>query len=82
MRSLANLSLNKNLSHFYGSVGCDNNFFYIDFQLHGVDANVGRSKNIIISMARRPDRNKWTIGLLITVLLIAIVVILYFKLWH
>lgn len=50
--------------------------------LHGVDANVGRSRNIIITMTRRPDRNKWIIGLLITVLLIAIVVILYFKLWH
>ncbi|CAA3001571.1 vesicle transport v-SNARE 13 [Olea europaea subsp. europaea] len=39
--------------------------------LHGVDDNVSRSKRIITSMSRRMNRNKW---------IIAIIVILYFKL--
>ncbi|XP_022843669.1 vesicle transport v-SNARE 13-like [Olea europaea var. sylvestris] len=48
--------------------------------LHGVDDNVSRSKRIITSMSRRMNRNKWIIGAVITVLVIAIIVILYFKL--
>ncbi|CAA3008856.1 vesicle transport v-SNARE 13-like isoform X1 [Olea europaea var. sylvestris] len=48
--------------------------------LHGVDDNVSRSKRIINSMSRRMNRNKWIIGAVITVLVIVIIVILYFKL--
>ncbi|CAH8384975.1 unnamed protein product [Eruca vesicaria subsp. sativa] len=48
--------------------------------LHGVDENVGKSKKILTAMTRRMNRNKWTIGAIITVLVIAIIVILYFKL--
>ncbi|CAI9752702.1 unnamed protein product [Fraxinus pennsylvanica] len=48
--------------------------------LHGVDDNVSRSKRIITSMSRRMNRNKWIIGAVTTVLVIAIIVILYFKL--
>ncbi|XP_047969051.1 vesicle transport v-SNARE 13-like [Salvia hispanica] len=50
--------------------------------LHGVDDNVGRSKKILTNMSRRMNRNKWMIGTVIAVLIIAILLILYFKLIH
>ncbi|KAI3454702.1 hypothetical protein Pfo_011365 [Paulownia fortunei] len=50
--------------------------------LHGVDDNVSRSKKILTNMSRRMSRNKWIIGTIITVLVIAIILILYFKLTH
>ncbi|GAB2287755.1 Vesicle transport v-SNARE 13 [Dionaea muscipula] len=48
--------------------------------LHGVDENIGRSKRILTSMSRRMSRNKWIIGGVIVVLVIAVILILYFKL--
>ncbi|CAA0384070.1 unnamed protein product [Arabidopsis thaliana] len=48
--------------------------------LHGVDDNVGKSKKILTTMTRRMNRNKWTISAIITVLVLAIIFILYFKL--
>ncbi|KAL1223391.1 Vesicle transport v-SNARE 13 [Cardamine amara subsp. amara] len=48
--------------------------------LHGVDDNVGKSKKILTAMTKRMNRNKWTIGAIITVLVLAIIMILYFKL--
>lgn len=53
---------------------------FLIFQLHGVDDNVGRSKKILTNMSRRMSRNKWMIGSIIAVLVIAIALILYFKL--
>ncbi|GER27146.1 DNA primase [Striga asiatica] len=50
--------------------------------LHGVDDNISRSKKILTNMSRRMNRNKWIIGSIITVLVIAILLILYFKLTH
>ncbi|GAB4831680.1 Vesicle transport v-SNARE 11 [Ancistrocladus abbreviatus] len=48
--------------------------------VHGVDENIGRSKRILTNMSRRMGRNKWIIGAIIVVLVIAIILILYFKL--
>lgn len=48
--------------------------------LHGVDDNISKSKKVLTSMARRMSRNKWMIGAVIAVLVIAIALILYFKL--
>ncbi|XP_041008286.1 vesicle transport v-SNARE 13-like [Juglans microcarpa x Juglans regia] len=48
--------------------------------LHGVDDNVGKSKRIMTAMSRRMSRNKLIIGSIIAVLVIAIILILYFKL--
>ncbi|KAJ4902406.1 Vesicle transport v-SNARE 11 [Raphanus sativus] len=48
--------------------------------LSGVDDNVGKSKKILTGMTRRMNRNKWTIGAIITALVAAIFLILYFKL--
>ncbi|GAB2209694.1 hypothetical protein Droror1_Dr00026915 [Drosera rotundifolia] len=48
--------------------------------LHGVDENIGRSKRILTSMSRRMSRNKWIIAGVTVVLVIAIILILYFKL--
>ncbi|MBA0814335.1 hypothetical protein Gohar_020173 [Gossypium harknessii] len=48
--------------------------------LHGVDDNIGKSKRILTNMSRRMSRNKWIIGIIISLLIIAIIVILYFKL--
>ncbi|KAF5208418.1 Vesicle transport v-snare [Thalictrum thalictroides] len=50
--------------------------------LHGVDDNIGRSRKILTAMSRRMDRNKYLIGSIITVLVIVIILILYFKLRH
>ncbi|XP_073060370.1 vesicle transport v-SNARE 11-like [Primulina eburnea] len=48
--------------------------------MYGVDDNISRSKKIMTNISRRMDRNKWIIGSVITVLVIAIAVVLYFKL--
>ncbi|CAH1454693.1 unnamed protein product [Lactuca virosa] len=48
--------------------------------LHGVDDNIGKSKKIMTNMSRRMSRNKYIIGSIVAVLVIAIVLILYFKL--
>ncbi|XP_008797896.2 vesicle transport v-SNARE 13-like [Phoenix dactylifera] len=50
--------------------------------LHGVDDNVGKSRKILTAMSKRMDRNKWIIGGIIAVLVLAILLILYFKLFH
>ncbi|XP_044337029.1 vesicle transport v-SNARE 13-like [Triticum aestivum] len=50
--------------------------------LHDVDDNVGKSRKIMGAMVRRMDRNKWIIGLLIALLVLAILVVLYFKFVH
>ncbi|KAH6761875.1 vesicle transport V-snare 13 [Perilla frutescens var. hirtella] len=53
---------------------------HADNTLHGVDNNIGRSKKIITNITTRMNRNKWVIGGIITLLVIVIAVILYFKL--
>ncbi|XP_020530946.1 vesicle transport v-SNARE 13 [Amborella trichopoda] len=50
--------------------------------LHGVDDNIGKSRKILTAMSRRMSRNKWIIGFIIAVLVVAIPLILYFKLFH
>eukprot|EP00252_Welwitschia_mirabilis_P023879 TRINITY_DN6876_c0_g1_i1.p1 TRINITY_DN6876_c0_g1~~TRINITY_DN6876_c0_g1_i1.p1 ORF type:complete len:221 (-),score=48.04 TRINITY_DN6876_c0_g1_i1:67-729(-) len=50
--------------------------------LHGVDDNIGRSRRILTSMVRRMNRNKWILGGLIAVLVIAVVLVAYFKITH
>ncbi|KAG0495192.1 hypothetical protein HPP92_006186 [Vanilla planifolia] len=50
--------------------------------LHGADDNIGKSKKVLTSMSRRMDRNKWIIGGLIFALVLAILLVLYFKLVH
>ncbi|PIN14824.1 V-SNARE [Handroanthus impetiginosus] len=53
---------------------------HADNTLHGVDDNIGRSRKIITNISKRMNRNKWIIGGIITILVIVIAVILYFKL--
>ncbi|CAI9109751.1 OLC1v1009629C1 [Oldenlandia corymbosa var. corymbosa] len=48
--------------------------------LHGVDDNLSRSKKILTNISRRMSRNKYIIGSIVTVLVLAIILILYFKL--
>ncbi|XP_042395323.1 vesicle transport v-SNARE 13-like [Zingiber officinale] len=50
--------------------------------LHGVDDNIGKSRKILAAMIKRMDRNKWIVGCIITALVLAILLILYFKLTH
>ncbi|KAH0452508.1 hypothetical protein KFK09_024268 [Dendrobium nobile] len=50
--------------------------------LHGVDDNIGKSKKVLTAMSRRMDKNKWIIGGIIFALVLAILLILYFKLAH
>ncbi|TKY73357.1 Vesicle transport v-SNARE 13 [Spatholobus suberectus] len=50
--------------------------------LHGVDDNISMSKKILSAMSRRMSRNKWIVGSLMTALVLAIIIILYFKLSH
>ncbi|KAJ7971013.1 Vesicle transport v-SNARE like [Quillaja saponaria] len=48
--------------------------------LHGVDDNIGKSKRILTSMARRMNKNKWIVGSIVLLLILAIILVLYFKL--
>ncbi|MQM00853.1 hypothetical protein Taro_033585 [Colocasia esculenta] len=48
--------------------------------LHGVDDNISKSKKILTTMSRRMSKNKWIVGSVIAVLVLAIALILYFKL--
>lgn len=50
--------------------------------LHGVDDNISRTKKLLTSMSRRMSRNKWILGSIIVVLVLAIILILYYKLTH
>lgn len=50
--------------------------------LHGVDENIGRSRKILTAMSRRMNKNKWIIGTIIAVLVLAVILIVYFKLRH
>lgn len=50
--------------------------------LYSVDDNIGKSRKIMGAMVRRMDRNKWIIGLIITLLVLAILAVLYFKFVH
>ncbi|CAI0431575.1 unnamed protein product [Linum tenue] len=50
--------------------------------LHGVDDNIGRSKKVLTAMSRRMNRNKWMVGCIIAALILAILVVLYFKLFR
>ncbi|KAI3685078.1 hypothetical protein L6452_34311 [Arctium lappa] len=50
--------------------------------LHAVDDNIGRSKKVLTSMSRRMNRNKWILGSIVALLVLAIILILYFKLSH
>lgn len=55
-------------------------FLFCLCQLHGVDDNISKSKKILTAMSRRMNRNKWIIGSIVAVLVLAIILILYFKL--
>ncbi|KAK4257211.1 hypothetical protein QN277_006828 [Acacia crassicarpa] len=48
--------------------------------LHGVDDNISKSKKVLSSMSKRMSRNKWIVGSFIIALVLAILLILYFKL--
>nr|XP_027188600.1 vesicle transport v-SNARE 13-like isoform X2 [Cicer arietinum] len=48
--------------------------------LHGVDDNVSKSKKILSNMSKRMNRNKCIISAIVAVLVLAILLILYFKL--
>ncbi|GAA0140699.1 SNARE protein [Lithospermum erythrorhizon] len=53
---------------------------HADHTLHGVDDNLGRARKIMTNMSRRMNKNKCVIGSIITVLVVTIALILYFKL--
>ncbi|GJN17917.1 hypothetical protein PR202_gb05025 [Eleusine coracana subsp. coracana] len=57
-------------------------YMLIPLYLHGVDDNIGKSKKILAAMSKRMDRNKWIIGGIIATLVLAILLILYFKITH
>ncbi|KZV45641.1 hypothetical protein F511_02301 [Dorcoceras hygrometricum] len=51
-----------------------------DDTVYGVDDNISKSKKIMTNISRRMDRNKWVIGAIVAVLVIAVALVLYFKL--
>ncbi|XP_047321880.1 vesicle transport v-SNARE 12-like isoform X2 [Impatiens glandulifera] len=51
-------------------------------KLHGIDDAIDKSKKVLTSMTRRMSRHKLITGSLIAVLVIAIIIILYFKLFR
>ncbi|CAH1442971.1 unnamed protein product [Lactuca virosa] len=48
--------------------------------LHGVDDTIGRSKKLLTNMSRRMNRNKWILASIVTILVLAVILILYSKL--
>ncbi|GKC56888.1 hypothetical protein Tco_1084486, partial [Tanacetum coccineum] len=50
--------------------------------LHGVDDAIDKSKKVLTSMSRRMSKNKWILGSVIGALVLAILFILWFKLFH
>nr|GMD27438.1 vesicle transport V-SNARE 12-like [Ipomoea batatas]GMD29611.1 vesicle transport V-SNARE 12-like [Ipomoea batatas] len=51
-------------------------------RLHGVDDAIDKSKKVLTSMSRRISRNKMIVGGIIAALVLAIIIVLYFKLSH
>ncbi|POO03479.1 Vesicle transport V-snare [Trema orientale] len=51
-------------------------------KLHGVDDAIDKSKKVLTAMSRRMTKHKWIIGSTIGALIFAILLILYFKLFH
>ncbi|KAG8661722.1 vesicle transport v-SNARE 12 isoform X1 [Manihot esculenta] len=51
-------------------------------KLHGVDDAIDKSKKVLSSMSRRITRNKWIVGSVIAALVIAIIIIISFKISH
>ncbi|KAK4263496.1 hypothetical protein QN277_028895 [Acacia crassicarpa] len=51
-------------------------------KLFGIDDAIDKSKKVLSSMSRRISRNKWIVGSLIGALILAIVIIIYYKLSH
>ncbi|OIW02155.1 hypothetical protein TanjilG_02379 [Lupinus angustifolius] len=51
-------------------------------KLHGIDDAIDKSKKVLTTMSRRITRHKWIIGSVIGALVLAIVIILFFKLSH
>ncbi|KAL4315563.1 hypothetical protein S245_052107 [Arachis hypogaea] len=51
-------------------------------KLHGVDDAIDKSKKVLTTMSRRITRNKWVVASLIGALVLAIVIILFYKLSH
>ncbi|EYU28803.1 hypothetical protein ABFS82_12G097600 [Erythranthe guttata] len=51
-------------------------------KLYDVDSAIDRSKKVLTSMSRRISRNKWIVGAVIAALILAIIVVMYFKFFH
>ncbi|XP_042056881.1 vesicle transport v-SNARE 12-like [Salvia splendens] len=51
-------------------------------KLYEVDSAIDRSKKVLTSMSRRLSRNKWIVGSIIFALILAILIVLYFKIFH
>ncbi|XP_042051927.1 vesicle transport v-SNARE 12-like [Salvia splendens] len=51
-------------------------------KLYEVDSAIDRSKKVLTSMSRRLSRNKWIVGSIIFALILAIIIVLYFKIFH
>ncbi|XP_004299332.1 PREDICTED: vesicle transport v-SNARE 13-like [Fragaria vesca subsp. vesca] len=50
--------------------------------LHGLDETITKSKKVLVAMTRRMSRNKWIMGSIVGVLVLAILLILYLKISH
>lgn len=79
------ISVCKNDKFFFQQPRCEIMYYFLmnlhmSMQLHGVDDNIGKSKKVLTAMSRRMDKNKWIIGGIIFSLVLAILLILYFKL--
>ncbi|KAL6567687.1 Vesicle transport v-SNARE 12 [Orobanche gracilis] len=50
-------------------------------KLSDVDSAIDRSKKVLSSMTRRMSRNKWIIGSIVAALMLAVIIVLYFKIF-
>ncbi|KAI9170478.1 hypothetical protein LWI28_028622 [Acer negundo] len=51
-------------------------------KLHELDDAIDKRKKVLTAMSRRMSRNKLIVGSIIAILVIAIIFVLYFKLFH
>ncbi|XP_024029428.1 vesicle transport v-SNARE 12 [Morus notabilis] len=51
-------------------------------KLHGVDDAIDKSKKVLTAMSRRMTKHKWIVGSIIGALIVAVILILYFKLFQ
>lgn len=55
---------------------------FVVLKLYDVDSAIDKSKKVLTTMSRRITKNKWIVISIIVALVLAIILILYYKISH